>query len=357
MREYIYSISWEDLEPDKHTLNLNEKDSVLTITGGGDNAFDLLLNADRVTCVDMNAAQTYLMDLKMNTIRYGSYASLWSMFGEGRLKDFDNYIDNLCLSNKSYHFWATNSNYFKKKFYHHGSMGRMVNMLNILKFNKAFTTHVIFSDVFVSLFRICIYMFCKISSVSNILLWNMCGVPMQQYKMITEHDKRDLYDYIWTHTLKPVITKTDVMHNNHFYYLLLNGHFTKQNCPEYLKSTNFELLKQKLSVNKLQNRNDNFLDVLKTNKFDKVVMMDHIDWNDKAYVNSLCEALKKSLSDDGVAIFKSASIRPWYVPIFHKHGFKLKRVGSHLTNDVYDRVNMYASIWSVVHSNSKKVKT
>ena len=351
MKEYIYSISWEDLEPDKHTLKLNEKDSVLTITGGGDNAFDLLLNADNVTCVDMNDAQTYLMDLKMNTIHYGSYDSLWSMFGVGKLKDFDKHIDSISLSNKAYHFWATNSNYFDQKFYQHGSMGKMVKLLNILRFNKAFTTHVIFSHLFVTLFQFCIYMFCKISSVSNVLLWNMCGVPEQQYKMITKHDKRDLYDYIWTHTLKPVITKTDIMHDNHFYYLLLNGHFTKQNCPEYLKSVHFEALKQKLSANKLQNRNDNFIDVLKTNNFDKVVMMDHIDWNDKFYVNRLCKALKQSLKDDGVAIFKSASIRPWYVPIFHKYGFRLERVGSHETNDIYDRVNMYASVWRVEHAD------
>jgi hypothetical protein len=69
----------------------------------------------------------------------------------------------------------------------------------------------------------------------------------------------------------------------------------------------------------------------------------------------LCKELKQSLSDDGVAIFKSASIRPWYVSIFHKHGFKLERVGSHETNDIYDRVNMYASVWRV--KQAKKLQT
>lgn len=351
MKRFIYSISWEDLEPDKNVIKLKDSDSVLTITGGGDNVFDLLLNSDNVICVDMNEAQTHLMELKMNTIHFGDYHSLWSMFGEGKMKDFNTYIDNIHLSNKAYHFWATNSSYFDKKFYYNGSMGMMIRLLHVLNLNKAFTAHMFMSHLFVRFFQICIYIFCKISSFSNVLLWKMCGVPHKQYKMITEHDKRDLYDYIWNYTLQPVITKTDIIHNNHFYYLLLNGHFTKLNCPEYLKKNHFEILKRKLSENKLINLNTNFIDILKNNKFDKVIMMDHIDWNDKVYVNRLCKELKRSLNKEGIAIFKSASFQPWYVPIFHKYGFKLKRVGRHEKNKVYDRVNMYASVWSVQHGS------
>lgn len=347
MKKYIYSISWEDLTPDKKTLQLKETDSVLTITGGGDNAFELLLNSDNVTCIDANNAQTHLMELKMNTIRYGSYETIWSMFGEGKLNDFDKHIDNIQLSNKAYHFWATNSHYFRKTFYYHGHIGNMVRFLCTVRMNRVIISHMFINDFFVRLFQFCMVLFCTISSFSNMLLWNVCGVPQAQYDMITKHDKRSLYDYIWTHTLKPVLTKTDIMHNNHFYYLLLNGRFTKHNCPDYLREDNFETLKEKLMHKKLVNMNGTFIDALKAKKFDKVVMMDHIDWNDRAYVSSLCIALKQSLNKNGVAIFKSASIRPWYISIFHKHGFSLERVGSHITDELYDRVNMYASVWSI----------
>lgn len=350
MKDFIYSISWEDLKPDKKTLKLDETDSVLTITGGGDNAFELLLNSDNVTCVDTNDAQTHLMELKMKSIQYGSYETIWEMFGEGKFTEFEKHIDTVQLSNKAYHYWATNSNYFMRYFYYHGSIGKMVKLLCSLRLNKAFTSHMFMNEFFVRFFQFCMYIFCTISSFSNVLLWNMCGVPQAQYNMITKHDKRSLYDYIWNHTLKPVITKTDIIHDNHFYYLLLNGKFTKQNCPDYLKENNYEKLKDKLIQKKMLNVNSTFIEVLKSNHFDKVIMMDHIDWNDHKYVSNLCVALKQSLNKDGIAIFKSASIRPWYVSVFHKHGFSLKRVGSHITDELYDRVNMYASVWSVEHT-------
>ena len=67
---FLYNMSWEDPRPDEEVLQINDSDVVLTLTSGGDNTLDLAIQgAAAVHSVDMNPAQSYLLELKKTAIQ------------------------------------------------------------------------------------------------------------------------------------------------------------------------------------------------------------------------------------------------------------------------------------------------
>lgn len=343
---FLYSISWEDLEIDKKHLELKETDNILTITGGGDNAFDLLLAGGNVYCVDANPAQTHLMELKMKTIEHGSYEALWSMFGEGKMNNFKEHMRSVlhASNNATKAFWVRNAHYFDSSVYFHGGFGTLVYIFGVL--GLRYVLHIKSRTLFelcIRMIQAMVYTFLFLFSDTDIM-WRIYGTPRTQLNMIAG-DKRSLYSYVWKHTIEPVIRHTDILNDNHFYYLMLHGKFTQDNCPNYLKQYNHTILKNK--IQNLENINDTFIKVLQQRTYDKVILMDHLDWNDKEYVEELCTSLKESLNDSGRAILRSAALHPWYLDTFEGFDFKITNVSNHFDNDLSDRVNMYASCWLV----------
>lgn len=55
------------------------------------------------------------------------------------------------------------------------------------------------------------------------------------------------------------------------------GRYTHRCCPAYLKRSNFDRLKKE-DMSHLHVRTAFFSDILKTRKYDKVILMDHVDW-------------------------------------------------------------------------------
>ena len=72
-----YSQCWEDPRILIEALGVNSEDSVLSITSGGDNALALLLlEPKNIESIDLNAAQNYLLELKIaaaKTLGYREY--------------------------------------------------------------------------------------------------------------------------------------------------------------------------------------------------------------------------------------------------------------------------------------------
>lgn len=350
---FLYSISWEDSEEDKPVLNIKQNDIVLTLTGGGDNAFSWLLDgAKEVYCVDLNPAQYHLMELKKQTILYSNYQNLWNMFGEGKFvgDSFDDYIGKLKLSVESSNFWIRKSHYFKKGLYCYGSMGNVVNIINILQFKWILCNSYISKDsfifkMFMHIYKMFVYMFCFFFG-NTFMMWHCFGTPANQINMITKDDNRSLSEYIIT-SLDNVIRKTDIVNDNHYYYLIFNGRFSKRNCPDYLKEQNFRFLKENMF--NIYNVNDSFLNILSQRQYNKVILMDHMDWMDNIYITKLATLLKTHLNDTGKAVFRSASVYPWFLDIFLSKNFRLTNISNHIENPYMDRINTYGSFWVIEH--------
>jgi len=104
-------------------------------------------------------------------------------------------------------------------------------------------------------------------------------------------------------------------------------------------------------VDRLDVRSCAFVDALKSGeKFDRVILMDHIDWADTRYAKELAEALSSAVPRGGRVIWRSASLRPWYVKVIARAGFDVSRVSGadEAEGGFLDRVNMYASFWVAV---------
>lgn len=350
---FLYSISWEDVDTDKPVLDIQPHDNVLSLTGGGDNIFSLLLEgAKKITTVDINPAQYHLMELKCKTITNTDYKTLWKIFGQGKYEGFQRYLQNYMhkeLSPSSMMFWKRKAHYFMDSLYYHGAMGRMIKIVNMMGLKYLFTNDNVSKNSWLYKTSLCFFKhFISVFGYvigNTSIMWNVFGVPERQVKMITQDDNRSISEYLIT-SLLTVFTTTDIINDNHYYYLILNGRYSKSNCPDNLMEKNYNILKEKVQK-VIVNVNDSILNVLSNSDelFDKVILMDHMDWMDETYVNKLCNLLKNKLTQTGKIIWRSSSLYPWYVDIFESHGFLCTNLSNHVDNPYMDRVNTYASFW------------
>ena len=82
-----YSQVWEDHTLLEQGLKITPDDDILSICSAGDNALAMLLQGPRsVTAIDMNPAQTALLELKLAAIRSLNHADFVTLLGirEGR---------------------------------------------------------------------------------------------------------------------------------------------------------------------------------------------------------------------------------------------------------------------------------
>lgn len=358
---FLYSISWEDARRDKPVLQIDEDDVVLTLTGGGDNVFNYVLDgAHQVHTVDLNEAQYHLMSLKLYAAEHCSYDDLWKLFGEGKTDVFhpllaDAYLNNH-ITEETMLFWKARAHYFQQGLYYQGSMGNIVWLVKSLGLGSlVYGNHVDMSAWWYKATMTTFRWFLKCFSlilVNTRAMWNLCGCPHNQIKMITKDDKTNLGDFIYE-ALEPVFTETDIEKDNHHYYVIFNGAFAKDNCPEYLLETNQEILKTQ--TGRICNHHGALLDQLNKRMYSKVILMDHMDWMELPYIQELAKSLKAQVVTYGKIIFRSASKDPWFVYVFEDAGFETLRLDVRAKGVLMDRVNTYASYWELSFPEAKKL--
>jgi S-adenosylmethionine-diacylglycerol 3-amino-3-carboxypropyl transferase len=80
--ELGYSTCWEDPEVLKIALSVTERDTVLSVTSGGDLTIGLLLeNPRQIVSIDLNAIQNYLLELKLACFRVLDYPDMLAFLG------------------------------------------------------------------------------------------------------------------------------------------------------------------------------------------------------------------------------------------------------------------------------------
>lgn len=358
---FLYSISWEDSRRDKSVLQIDDDDVVLTLTGGGDNVFNYVFDgAHHVHTVDLNEAQYHLMALKLYVAEHCSYDDLWNMFGEGKTDLFHSLLRNAYLRNhiseETVLFWKARAHYFQQGLYYQGSMGNIVWLVKSLGLGSlVYGKHVAMSAWWYKAVMVAFRWFLKcfaVILVNTRAMWNLCGCPDNQIQMIVKDDNVNFGDFIYD-ALEPVFTQTNIEKDNHYYYLIFNGRFAKDNCPEYLLETNQEILKTQ--TGRICNHHGSLLDQLKQRMYSKVVLMDHMDWMELPYIEELAGSLKTQVVTYGKIIFRSASKDPWFMYVFEKVGFVSLRLDVRAKGVLMDRVNTYASFWELSFPEAKKL--
>lgn len=355
---FIYSMTWEDPEEDRKYFKIGPKDVVLSLTSGGCNLLDMLLDGPKqIVAVDLNPAQNHLVELKQVAIRQLDYKDFWKMFGEGKHEQIrDLFIKRLSpfLSQEARQFWASRLHYFDDSLYLYGAMGWNVFGMRILarmgwhdelqalldadtlEEQKAIWENRIRWKL-VNLFKL----------VDNrFWLWLFNGVPKNQMNLILE--ETTIYDFL-CRVFDQVVSNSLLKTENYFYRVCITGKYTKQCCPNYLKEENFLRLKNEQLVDRLVLRTDTFQNVLREGTYSKVILMDHLDWQGEAAVREFSKCLAKHVAEEGQLIWRSASTKPWYAKFIEDNGFIVKKISD--ASAYMDRVNMYASFYTAFQAN------
>eukprot|EP01025_Chloroclados_australasicus_P048612 TRINITY_DN5514_c0_g1_i2.p1 TRINITY_DN5514_c0_g1~~TRINITY_DN5514_c0_g1_i2.p1 ORF type:complete len:667 (-),score=70.82 TRINITY_DN5514_c0_g1_i2:573-2573(-) len=367
---FLYTQSWEDPDPDMKVLQINNKDVVLTLTSGGCNSLNYLIHgAAHVVSVDCNPAQSALLELKAVGIKRLEYDDFWLLFGEGKHPNIEElYSKELApwLSQTSRLFWDKRLNYFKQGLYYQGGMGKVCWMLAVLcsvfgltqtrikianaatmdeqrrLFNNLLLVRILKSgpQVLVAfMIQLLTFVF-----LNRFVMWFGGGVPLKQLDLIKKDDVH-IGKYV-ARTFEGVAQNSHVKKHNYFYYNCLMGKFIKENCPNYLKEDNFKMLKDG-AIERLSVVTGTFMAELTARKYNKVILMDHVDWLDEQHGRELAATLARQIPAGGRVIWRSASLNPPYAKLIQEAGFEVQQL-QRADQGYMDRVNMYSSFFVAV---------
>ena len=249
--------------------------------------------------VDCNPAQSALLELKKVAIQRLPYEDVWKLFGEGRHRDAQRLFDRELspfLSQSAFSFWAPRLHYFTSGLYYQGGMGLAVwiiqGMFALLGLNRGMRRLVEAPSLEAQVaaweglwvVRFLIHAPAWLTAVvvriatalffNRVTLWFGAGIPCKQAQLIGK-DGVPLGTYAGR-VFDGVVRTYRLRDDNYFYHNCITGRYSRDCCPAYLKPANCERLKGGLA--NLHVRTAFFMDVLRARKYDKVILMDHVDW-------------------------------------------------------------------------------
>ncbi|CAI7858224.1 unnamed protein product [Closterium sp. NIES-54] len=365
---FLYSLSWEDPREDDKVLDINPSDTILTLTSGGCNALDLVLQgAGKVVGVDINPAQSYLLELKRAAILRLPFEDVWKMFGEGVHENFPELLERELvpfLSQGATNFWRWKKYYFRNGIYFHGGMGRLIRAVrvlakltrmekwidNLVNAPSVETQYEIWTNT-IGRWLTRANMFARIFGfffTNRVVLWFCAGIARGQLRLIRKED--NVYRYV-VRCLDSVAETTSLRDSNYFYRCCLTGQFSRNCCPRFLQEPCFNKLKTELAARDCMLISTSFfVEELRARMYSKVILMDHVDWLGQRDIDTLCQALKDQVKPGGRVIWRSASRNPEYAKDIEKAGFKVVQVRSITQQQYMDRVNMYASFYVAIRN-------
>lgn len=370
----VYNTCWEDPRLDRVALEFNGDDNVVVITSAGCNALDYILaGAGHVNAVDMNPRQNALLDLKKSAIRNLEYDDLFRMFGDGRLPGVKGiYADKLRaeLPEWSQQFWDKKIKWFdnpKKSFYYRGTSGafaRMVKIYNdrvirvrpmldeILDAQTVEEQRRIYDDQLREKFWTGLMKF----TMNRDTTMSMLGVPKAQRRQIENQYPGGLVKFIQD-CMESVFADLP-MKDNYFWRVYMNGSYTPECCPEYLKPDNVQRLKDGL-LDRVTTNTDSVQAFLEKHDkpVSKFILLDHMDWLSDHFfplLESEWQAIVDRAAPNARIIWRSGGLRTDFIDeVEVSNNGQIQKVSSmleyhpELAKELHekDRVHTYGSFY------------
>ncbi|MGI9518806.1 MAG: DUF3419 family protein [Pirellulaceae bacterium] len=370
----IYNTCWEDPRLDRIALNLSSDDNVLVITSAGCNALDyVLMEPKHVYAVDMNPRQNAVLDLKKSAIRELAFDDFFKMFGEGYLPGIRSFYDPVLrrnLSPRSQMFWDKRIRWFddpRRSFYFRGTSGSFAHKMKVytdrvIKVRPHIETmlaaqtledqEAVYFEHLVDKFWSGPVKFAMKRDTTMSLL----GVPKAQRKQIEDHYPGGLLKYIQD-CVETVFVKLP-FHENYFWRVYIEGKYTRECCPEYLKEENFERLKGGLA-DQLTTHTDSvqgFLDKFE-GQISRFILLDHMDWLSThlfPYLEAEWQSIVQKAAPGARLLWRSGGLHTDFIDEIHvQANGSVTRVNELLTYQTdlarelhqKDRVHTYASFY------------
>ncbi len=367
-KNLVYNQCWEDPRLDRQALELTSEDNVVVITSAGCNALDYALaGANHVYAVDMNHRQNALLELKKAAVTNLDYESYFSLFGSGRLDNWESVYGEKLRVNLPEHaqkFWDRHGKFFKgtgrrPSFYFRGTSGLFAWMVNgyvdrVVKLRESIN-EILDAKTVEEQQKIFYEQNLKESLFKPMIRWllgrdttmAMLGVPRSQRQQLDSGYPGGIAQFI-VDRIETVFAKLP-LHDNYFWRVYLTGEYTKECCPEYLKEENFEGLRENISANVTTHTNS-LLGFLEQHdgEISRFVLLDHMD----GLYHNAKDVLKsewQSIVDRAAPGAKVDFVDPIEVTVNGEKTTMGELLSYHpeLTSELHpiDRVNTYGSFY------------
>lgn len=129
LSQLLFGMSWEDPQSDRAALRIQPGETLTTISSGGCNTLTLLLeNPAKIHAVDINASQSYLLELKCAAVRHLERDELMAFLGmapsDVRLETFQRLRGDLGEAAKAY--WSQQPGAIRDGVIHQGRYERFI---------------------------------------------------------------------------------------------------------------------------------------------------------------------------------------------------------------------------------------
>jgi S-adenosylmethionine-diacylglycerol 3-amino-3-carboxypropyl transferase len=375
-RNLIYNTCWEDPALDRVALDFRPDDRVLVITSAGCNALDYLLaGAGEVNAVDINPRQNALLELKVGAVKALDQADFFELFGNG----FSPYAREMYhdairahLSPRAQHYWDRHIGFFQGKgwrrsFYYRGTSGFFAKLM-MIKAGALQRLRKPIEDmleartleeqrqIYESRLRPKLWTRWMRWFLSRHTTLSLIGVPWPQRNEITTQYPGGIAKFI-RDCVEAVATQLPFW-TNYFWRVYLQGFYTPDCCPEYLKPENFDRLRGGL-LDRLHIYTGTVTGFLRQTHagLSKLVLLDHMDWMSWYYPHALVEEWNAILANARAGarvIFRSAGLQVRYLdPLRVQYRGRETALGGLLTYQrelaaelhARDRVHTYGSFY------------
>ncbi|MDI1241748.1 MAG: BtaA family protein [bacterium] len=332
---FVYNQIWEDPRVDIEALELDGSSRILTISSGGCNAMNYLVEGpESVTAVDLNKHHIYLLNLKLAAVKHlPSYKKFFTFFGEGMGEnthtDYLRYI-RPHLDRDTRDFWESNtlgggylygdriSFFTNAGLYEHSRNGyflrffhKMANVFGckpdqVLKATSLTEQEELYARHIDPFFDTCVI---KTLGKLPVTMFGL-GIPPQQYDEL----KKDVGDGgtvidIYRQRVKRLACDYPIQENYFAWQAFGRKYDTlnRQAVPEYLKEENYEKLKA--NAGRLRTKVGSATDEIKNSDFgtfNRFVFLDAQDWMNGDTMTHLWAAIVEKAEPGSRIIFRTA---------------------------------------------------
>lgn len=371
----VYNTCWEDPRLDREALALQPTDVVLVLTSAGCNALDYVLaGAGHVHAVDMNPRQNALLELKLAGLRGLEQPEFFAMFGKGVLPAAERtYRTRLRphLSPWVRQYWDRHLSFFtpggwRRSFYFRGTAGTFARLANLYidqvakvrgdiaallrAGSLAEQQHIYQEKVRPVFWRRFLRWAMRRDTTLSLL-----GVPRPQRLQVERHYPGGIARFV-EDSLDAVCTRLPLA-DNYFWRVYLEGEYTPDCCPEYLKPANFARLQS--LVDRVTTHTDTVLGFLTRHpgRISRYVLLDHMDWlstHNQEVLRQEWQAILDRATPAARLLWRSGGLKVDFIdPLQVTVRGRTRRVGDllHYHHDLasrlhaQDRVHTYGSFY------------
>lgn len=332
---FVYNQIWEDPRVDIQALQMDENSRVLTISSGGCNALNYLLEYPAsVTAVDLNRHHIFLLNLKLAAIKYlPDHESFFAFFGAGRGPDTgSDYLRHIAphLDRETRLFWESNTvlggflygdriSFFRDRgLYDHSRNGYFLRFFHwlahrlgcdvekILEARTLEEQRSLYEQHIDPFFDSAIIRFVGKLPVTLFGL----GIPPQQYDGLTrELSGGGTIIDIYRRRVRRLACDFPI-HENYFAWQAFARKYDvkhRRAIPEYLKEENFECIRA--NADRLTTKIGSATDEIRNSPagaFNRFVFLDAQDWMDRDGLIDLWSTIAEKAERGSRMIFRTA---------------------------------------------------